>query len=86
MYDNVEYHLLQAYDKCTDKVFHTYLMKIKDEHETCERSYSYDQIMKLTVNPFHLMVQKNEWNPGKGSLDERLLALESRKGRILRKN
>ena len=76
MYDNVEYQLLQAYDRCTDK----------DKHETSERSYSYDQIMKLAVNKFHLMVQKNKWNPGKGSLDDRLLALESRTGRIPKKN
>jgi hypothetical protein len=32
------------------------------------------------------MVQKNKWNPGKGSLDNRLLVLESRTGRILKKN
>jgi len=82
-YDNIEYHLLQAYDQCTDQVFHAYLTKIKDEHETGERSYSYDQIMKYAVNKFHLMVQKNEWNPGKGSVDDRLLALETRtNGRI----
>jgi len=86
VYDNVEYHLLQAYDRCTNQVFYAYLTKIKDEHETGERSYSYDQIMKLAVNKFHLMVQKNEWNPGKGSLDDRLLALESRTSRIPKKN
>jgi hypothetical protein len=79
VYDNIEYHLLQAYDLCTDQVFHTYLTKIKDEHETGEKSYSYDQIMKFALNKFNLMVQKNEWNPGKGSLDERLLALEAKK-------
>jgi hypothetical protein len=79
VYDNIEYHLLQAYDLCTDQVFHTYLTKIKDEHETGEKSYSYDQIMKFALNKFNLMVQKNEWNPGKGSLDERQLALEAKK-------
>jgi hypothetical protein len=74
-YDNIEYHLLQAYDQCTDHVFHAFLTKIKDEH---------DQIMKYAVNKFHLMVQKNEWNPGKGSVDDRLLALETMRngGRI----
>jgi hypothetical protein len=45
-YDNIEYHLLQAYDLCTDQVFHESLRNIKDEHETGERSYSYNQIMK----------------------------------------
>jgi hypothetical protein len=86
-YDNIEYHLLQAYELCTDQVFHAFLTKIKDEHETRERSYSYDQIMKYAVNKFHLMVQKEEWNPGKGSVDDRLLALETRtNGRIPRKD
>lgn len=31
------------------------------------------------MNKFNLMVQKNEWNPRKGSLDETLLALETKK-------
>jgi hypothetical protein len=57
-YNNIEYHLLQAYDLCTDQVFHAFLIKIKDEHKTGERSYSYNQIMKYAVNKFHLMVQK----------------------------
>jgi hypothetical protein len=29
IYDNIEYHLLQAYDLCTDQVFHVFLTKIK---------------------------------------------------------
>jgi hypothetical protein len=62
-------------------------MKIKGEHETGERSYSYDQIMTYAVNKFHLMVHKGEWNPGKGSVDDRLLELETRtNGRILKKD
>jgi hypothetical protein len=86
-YDKIEYHLLQAYNLCTNQVFHAFLRKIKDEHKTGERSYSYDQIMKYAVSKFHLMVQKNEWNPGKGSVNDRLLALETRtNGRILRKD
>lgn len=84
-YDNVEYHLLNSYDKCTDPVFHTFIVKIKDDHETGSKSYTYDQIMKYAVNKFNFMVQKGEWNPSKGSLDERLLALESKTGRIPRK-
>jgi hypothetical protein len=79
VYDNIEYHLLQAYNLCTDQVIHMYLMKIKDEHETGEKSYSYNQIMKFALKKFNLMVQKNKWNPGKGSLNERLLTLEAKK-------
>jgi hypothetical protein len=86
VYENIEYHLLQAYDKCTDQVFHAYLTKIKDEHETGEKSYTYDEIMKYAQNKFNLMVQKNEWNPEKGSLDDSLLALETKSGRIPRKD
>lgn len=86
VYKNVEYHLLQAYDKCTDQVFHAYLTKIKDEHETGEKSYTYDEIMKYAQNKFNLMVQKNKWNPEKVSLDDRLLALESKSGRIPKKD
>jgi hypothetical protein len=69
-------------------IMSSFLTKIKDEHETGERSYSHDQIMKYTVNKFHLMAQKGEWNPGKkGSVDDRLLALETRtNGRISRKD
>jgi hypothetical protein len=78
MYENIEYHLFNAYDKCTDQVFHAYLTKIKDQHETGEVSYTYDQVMRYAVNKYHLMVQRGEWNPEKGSLDNRLLALESK--------
>jgi hypothetical protein len=85
-YDNIEYHLFNAYDKCTDQVFHAYLTKIKDQHETGEVSYTYDQVMRYAVNKYHLMVQRGEWSPEKGSLDDRLLALESKTGRIPKRN
>jgi hypothetical protein len=85
-YENIEYHLFNAYDKCTDQVFHAYLTKIKDQHETGEVSYTYDRVMRYAVNKYHLMVQRGEWNPEKGSLDDRLLALETKTGRIPRKN
>jgi hypothetical protein len=66
-YKNVKYHLLQAYDKCTEPAFHAYLTTIKDKHETGGRTCTYEEIMKLALNKFNLMVKKGEWNPKKGS-------------------
>ena len=77
--------MLNSYDKYTDPVFHALIVKIKDDHETGSKSYTYDQIMKYAVNKFNFMVQKGEWIPNKGSLDERLLVLESKTGLIPRK-
>ena len=57
-YTNMDYHLFNAYNKCTDPVFHTFIVKIKDEHETGKKSYMYAQIMKYAVNKFNYMVQK----------------------------
>lgn len=87
-YENVEYHMFNAYNQCTDQVFHPYLTKLKDEYKKKtdgERSYTYDQIMKYAVNSakFHLMVQRGDWR----FLDDRLLALEETKTkRIPRKD
>lgn len=89
-YENVEYHLFNAYNQCTNQVFHPYLTKLKDEHKKTDgnRNFTYDQIMKYAVNSakFHLMVQRGDLKPEKRFLDDRLLALETKTKRIPRKD